>query len=249
MVYSPLAVGGFIGVLISGAFVYWEVGRYAAPQVPRSRFNEPKALWAYTAGLFVGVPLAILFRLYQVAVAGGSLLFSGLIDIALLVAAVEIAQAILVRSRYFGVQDATPFYAVSFRAAMAGILIVAEVAGGLEAGITGPGLVVIAAQSMALLAIQVTGALQSISRSAVARQAIGGPLSGVIVGAVSYVVFALGYGLGTWGEVASALLVIAGLVPSYRRLRRRTLDQVVDAEGGPSQRREGPERPFDRRPE
>jgi hypothetical protein len=50
MVYSPLAVGGFIGVLISGAFVYWEVGRYAAPQVPRSRFNEPRALWAYTAG-------------------------------------------------------------------------------------------------------------------------------------------------------------------------------------------------------
>lgn len=246
MVYSPLAVGGFLGVLVSGAFVYWEVGRYAAPQVARSRFNESKALWAYTAGLFVGIPLAILFRLYVIAVAGGSLLFSGLIDIGLLVVATEAAQFVLARSRYFGVQDATPFYALSFRSAIAGILIVGEVAGGLEASLAGPSLAVIAAQSLALLAIQVTGALQSIPRSPVARQAGGGPLSGALIGVISYVVLALGYGIGSWGEVAAALLVIGGLVPSYRRLRRRTLDEVLDAEGTAPEARKGPERPFDR---
>jgi hypothetical protein len=248
MVYSPLAVGGFIGVLISGAFVYWEVGRYAAPQVPRSRFNEPRALWAYTAGLFVGIPLAILFRLYQVAVADGSLLFSGLIDTALLVAATEIAQLVLARSRYFGGQEPTPFYALSFRSGVAGILIVAEVAGGLSLGFTGTGLAVIGAQSLALLAIEVTGALQSIPRSPLARQAGGGLLPGALVGVAAFVVLALGYGLGSIGEVAAALLVVAGLVPAYRRLRRRTLDQVVDAEGSSPERRDGAERPFDRRP-
>jgi hypothetical protein len=247
MVYSPLAVGGFIGVLISGAFVYWEVGRYATPQVARSRFNEPKALWGYTAGLFVGIPLAILFRLYQVAVGGGSLLFSGLIDIALLVAATEVAQVVLARSRYFGQQEPTPFYALSFRSGIAGILIVSEVAGGLSTGFTWDGLAVLGAQSLALLAIEVTGALQSIPRSPLTRQAAGGPFPGALVGAVSFLVLALGYGLGTWGEVAAALLVIAGLVPSYRRLRRRTLDQVLDAEGSSPERRDGAERPFDRR--
>src|SRR5579871_1528919 len=249
MVYSPLAVGGFIGVLISGAFVYWEVGRYATPQVPRTRFNEPRALWAYTAGLFVGIPLAVLFRLYEIAVGSGSLLFSGLIDIALLVAATEVAQFVLARSRYFGVQDATPFYALSFRAAIAGILIIAVVAGGLETSFSGPGLAVLASQSLALLAIEVTGSLQSIPRSPVARQAGGGPLPGALVGAASFVVLALGYGVGPWGEVAAALLVIGGLVPSYRRLRRRTLDQVLDAEGSSPAPRTGPERPFDRRSE
>jgi hypothetical protein len=247
MVYSPLAVGGFIGVLISGAFVYWEIGRYATPQVIRTRFNEPKALWGYTAGLFVGIPLAILFRLYEVAVGGGSLLFSGLIDIALLVAGTEIAQYMLARSRYFGVQEATPFYALSFRSGIAGILIVSEVAGGLSLGISEDGLAVLAAQSIALLAIQVTGALQSIPRSPLARQAIGGPFAGALVGAISYVVLALGYGIGTIGVVAAALLVVAALIPSYRRLRRRTLDQVLDADGPSPERREGAERPFDRR--
>ncbi len=247
MVYSPLAVGGFIGVLISGAFVYWEVGRYAAPQVPRTRFNEPKALWAYTAGLFVGIPLAILFRLYEIAIDSNSLLFSGLIDIALLVAATEVAQYVLARSRYFGVQEATPFYALSFRSAVAGILIVALVAGGLETDFSVPGLAVITAQSFALLAIEVTGSLQSIPRSPVARQAGGGPLPGALVGVAAFVVLALGYGVGAWGEVAAALLVVGGLIPSYRRLRRRTLDQVLDADGTSPEPRKGPERPFDRR--
>jgi hypothetical protein len=246
MVYSPLAIGGFIGVLISGAFIYWEVGRYATPQVPRSRFNEPKALWGYTAGLFVGVPLAIVFRLYQVAVGGGSLIFSGLIDIALLVAATEIAQLVLARSRYFGVQESTPFYALSFRSGIAGILIVADVSGILAVGFGWDGLAVMAAQSGALLAIEVTGSLQSIPRSPLARQAGGGPFPGALLGVAAFVVLGLGYALGSEGEVAAAVLVIAGLVPAYQRLRRRTLDQVIDPEGSSPAPREGPERPFDR---
>lgn len=247
MVYSPLAIGGIAGVVLSGAFVYWEVGRYAAPQVAASRFNESKALWGYAAGLFVALPLALVFRLFQVALEGGALLFSGLVDIAILVLSTELAQWMLARSRYFGRTEATPFYALTFRCGIAAILIGAESAAALAFPIDLPGALAVAAQAVAILAMQVAGALQSVPRSAESPRAAGGPVRGGVVAAGAYVVLAFGYDVGSWGIVAASLLIVAGLLPVYRRQRGRTLDTVVAGEAG------GPvasptERPFARRP-
>ena len=60
----PLSLGALVGVGLSGGFVWWEVGRFAVPQVPVSLFDERRELIAYTAGLFVGVPLAVAFLLF-----------------------------------------------------------------------------------------------------------------------------------------------------------------------------------------
>jgi hypothetical protein len=223
MVNGALSLGGFVGVLLSGAFIFWEVGRYAAPQVPRSLFDERKEVFAYTAGLFVGVPMAFVLLLLTSAIANGALI-AAVIDLVILVGAIEVAQALLVRSYYFGRSESTPFYALGFRAGIGGILILGAVTaylGGLT--ITAGGVVFLATESVALLAIQVNGALVSFPRPG---EATGGPFSGILVGLAGMAVLSLGLAVtGLTGAVAG-LLVLAALIPSYRRLRRRVLGRI-----------------------
>lgn len=227
MVNVALSIGGVIGVLLSGAFVYFEVGRFAAPQVPRTLFDERRELFAYTAGLFVGVPIAFAFLLLESATANGALV-SAIIDLAIVAAAAELAQWLLGRSHYFGGVAATPFYAVGLRAGIGAILILAAVTSILSSPtLSWEGLVLAAAQSLALLAIQVNGGLQSIPRSAAARGASGGPISGLLVGFVALAVLALGLSVSQLTGAAAALLVVGGLLPSYRRLRRRILEAAA----------------------
>ena len=40
--------------LLAGGFVYWQVGRYAAPQVPVTLFDEKREVYAFVIGLFMG---------------------------------------------------------------------------------------------------------------------------------------------------------------------------------------------------
>ena len=54
MVVASLTLGAVVGVLLSGAFLYWEVGRYAEPQVPVTLFDERKELFAYTTACSSG---------------------------------------------------------------------------------------------------------------------------------------------------------------------------------------------------
>lgn len=246
MVNGALGIGGFVGVLLSGAYVYWEIGRYATPQVPQTLFDERKEVFAYTAGLFVGIALALVYLLYLTAIANGAL-FSGILDLLLLAGATEIAQYVLVHSRYFGVSVSTPFYALGFRAAIGGLLALAAVTASLGSGVLTPGSVVlVAAECVALMAIEVTGALQSIARSSVTKTAGGGPIAGLLVGVGAFAVLGLGMSLGVVAGIAAALLVVGGLVPPYRRLRRRILGAIDAAEnpapGGPDSGR-----PFGRR--
>jgi len=231
MVNGALSIGGFAGVLLSGAFIFWEVGRYAAPQVPRSLFDERKEVFAYTAGLFVGVPMAFLLILLSSAIANGALI-AALIDLVLLVVAIEAAQWLLTRSVYFGRTGSTPFYALGFRAGIGGILILGAVTaylGGLT--ITAGGLVFVATEAVALLAIQVNGALVSFPRPG---EASGGPISGLAVGFVGMAVLGLGLAITGFTGAVAGLLVLAAMIPSYRRLRRRVLAPIRPPSGGPT---------------
>jgi hypothetical protein len=242
MVDGALSLGGFAGVLLSGAFIFWEVGRYAAPQVPRSLFDERKEVFAYTAGLFVGVPMAFLLLVLTSAVANGAVL-AALIDIAILVVAIELAQWLLTRSIYFGRSESTPFYALGFRAGIGGILILGAVTAYLGgATITSGGIVFLAAEALALLALQVNGALVSFPRPS---EATGGPLSGLAVGFVGMAVIGLGLAITGLTGAFAGLLVLAAMIPSYRRLRRRVLARVRPP--GTTESTDAPaDRPFGR---
>ncbi len=236
MVNGAVALGGIVGVLLSGAFVYWEIGRFAAPQVPQSLFDERRELFAYTAGLFVGVPIAFVYLLLTAAVANAALI-SAIVDLAILVVATELAEWALARSHYFGRNESTPLYALGFRAAVGGIVVVAAVAGYLGSPtLSAAGLVAVAAGAIALVSLQVGGALLSLPRAPWAPTARGGPVSGAAVGAAAYGVLVLGGTLGAEGAIAAALLVVAGEAGVYRRLRRRILDPRLTA---PSKKEEG----------
>ena len=245
MVNGALSIAGFLGVLLSAAFVYFEVGRFATPQVPRTLFDERRELYAYAAGLFVGVPLAVVFLLLQAAVVNRAII-SAIVDIALLAGGSEIAQWAFARSHYFGRSDATPFYALGFRAGAAAILVLAAISSYLSGpNLSVDGLVLVAAQSFALLAIQATGALLSIPRSSGLPGASGGPLSGLLVGSFAFALLSVGQTIGPLGGAAAALLVTAGLVPMYRRLRRAILERArPPSSPGPSE--PGPRPPFGR---
>ena len=248
MVNGALSIGGFLGVLLSGAFVYWEVGRFAAPQVPRSLFDERKEVFAYTAGLFVGIPMAFLLLLLTSAVANAAVL-AAIIDFVILVGATEAAQWFLARSVYFGRSEATPFYALGFRAGIGGILVLGAVTAYLGGPtITAGGLVFLATEVLALFALQVNGALVSIPRP---QEATGGPISGLVVGLAGMTVLSLGLAVTGLTGAAAGLLVLAGTIPSYRRLRRRVLGRIARRAGrapeeSPPEGEPGTERPFGR---
>ena len=93
---------------------------HAAPQSPgRARPDERKEMFAYTAGLFAGIPLAAVLLLLLTAFPQGLI---GLVAIylALLVGLTELGQWLLLRSVYFGSDGSGPFYAVGFRARSGG---------------------------------------------------------------------------------------------------------------------------------
>jgi hypothetical protein len=251
MVNGALGIGGFLGVLISGAFIYWEIGRYAAPQVPTSLFDERKEVFAYTAGLFVGVPIAFAFLLMESAIANGAVI-AAIIDILVLVGAVELAQWLLARSVYFGRSGSMPFYALGFRAGLGGILVVAAVTAyfGSADTLDAVGIAATLGLGAALLAVQVTGGLQSVRRTSGPGSPSGGPIAGAMLSLAAFVVLGLGVSLGGPGELAAALLIIAGIVPAYRRLRRGILDALARGEEAPPKGEGvGPsDRPFGRTP-
>ena len=226
MVDIALSLGGLVGVLLSAGFVWWEVGRFAAPQVPVTVFDERKVLAAYTVGLFVGVPLAATFLLLAASLANGALpgaaLFLGGI-----VVGTEIAQFLLVRSRYWGAGTALPFYAVSFRAGVGGILALAVVAAyfGSVSSPSAIGIGTALLMAGALVALEVAGGLLSLVRqgSAVVRR--GGPLAGGIFGTVAFFLLGVGPTAGVLGAVAAPLVILGGAWLTYRG-RRGMLAEV-----------------------
>ncbi len=230
MVYFPISLGGMIGVVLSAAFVYWEVGRFAAPQVPRSLFDEKRELLAYTAGLFVGIPLTLPFLFFLAALSNSALL-GALLLLVFLVAGTELAQWVLLRTKYFGQGASAPFYALGFRAGIAGILVLALVAQYLVGpSITFAGVGLVLLQSVALILLQGAGALLSLRIPQPSHGSRGGPWSGAILTSVGF--FLIGFG-SLYDPLIGAVgagIAIVGAVFVYGRFRT-ILAKVPPPEG------------------
>jgi hypothetical protein len=204
-----LEVGGFLGVLLSAGFVYFEIGRFAAPQVPTSRFDESKAITAYAVGLFIGVPLALVWIFLQVAVADGAWV-SALVDLVLLVTGAELAQTVLLRTHFFGFTPADPFYALAARAGIAGLLTVATVAEYLTGAVSPLGLVLVGAQSVALLLIQVTAGLRALLPTPTASSVVRQRLASFVLVMALYVLTGSGWFYGELYGLAGTALALGG---------------------------------------
>lgn len=215
----PLSLGALVGVGLSGGFVWWEVGRYATPQVPETLFDERRELFGYTAGLFVGVPIALAYILFALSMANGAL-WSALLFLAVLVGGTEVAQWALLRSRFWGGSESGSFYALGYRAAIGGIVALALVTqyfGSTNPTPDGIGLVVI--ESVAVVALEVAGALLSIRAAPGSGRLGGGPVSGAIFGTVGFFLLGLGTVAGEVTAYGGALVALFGALLVYRRLR------------------------------
>jgi hypothetical protein len=204
-----LEVGGFLGVVASAGFVYVEVGKFAAPQVPKSLFNESKALAAYIVGLFIGIPLALVWIFFEVSVAGGNAL-SALIDVVLLVLGGELAQMAILRTHFFGYTSSDPFYALSLRAGIGGLLILGTVAEYLTGPVTAVGITFAVLQSLALLMIQVTAGVRGLLPVPTSSTVLRQRLASIFLQLVLYVLAVLGEFYGVYYGLAGAGLAIAG---------------------------------------
>jgi hypothetical protein len=245
MVDIDLTIGAVAGVALSAGFVYWEVGRYAAPQVSESRFDERKEMFAYTAGLFVGIPLAVAFLFFLSA----GTLEAAAVDLIALIGGTELAQWFVLRTLYFGSDGSGAFYGLGFRAGIGGIITLAVVAQALGALTVTPITIGVALlQSGAIVALEVVGALLSLRTAAPTGGPRGGPLPGALVSGIGFFLIALGPAFGDVGAVAAALAVAVVSILMYRRLARPILERIrppssvlrsEEDEAGADERRSG----------
>jgi hypothetical protein len=209
-----LEVGGFLGVILSAGYVYFEIGKFATPQVPTSRFNESKALVAYVVGLFVGIPLALVWIFFEVSVAGGNAI-SAVIDVVLLAVAGELAQTALLRTHFFGFTPADPFYALTMRAGIGGLLTLGTIAEYLGGSVTPIGIALAGVQSVALVSIQVTAGLRGLLPVPTASSVLRQRLASLFLQVVLFLLVALGEYYGADYGLAGAALAIAGAAYLY----------------------------------
>lgn len=231
MVVASLTLGGVVGVVLSAGYLWWEVGRFATPQVPVTVFDERKVLAAYTVGLFVGVPLAAAYLLLVASLANAALPGAALF-LGSLVVGTEVAQRFLVRSGYWGRSPALPFYAVSFRAGTGAILALAAVAGYLGSVVvpTVEGTVAALLGAAALVGLEVAGAFLSLRRTSGSSIPSGGPLAGGLFGAVAFFLLGIGPTAGPAGALGAPLVILFGAALVYRG-RRGWLAEVPPPTG------------------
>lgn len=215
-----LSIGGAVGIVLTGAYLWWEMGRYATPQVAENRFDERRMIFAYTLGLFVGILLVIPWDLFLLEMGIGNLLFAVFFLVAL-VLITELVQRLIRRTAYWGKGPSFPFYAVGLRAGIGAILILALVGPYLSSPvITWDGVTVVVLQSLAILAVEVTGALLSFPTPATAGHRPGGGLfHASLISAIGF--FLLGFnalGGEVVGSVAAGIALLGSLY-LYRRLR------------------------------
>lgn len=214
-----LSIGAFIGVGLSGGFVWWEIGRYATPQVPVTLFDERRELFAYTAGLFVGIPLAVAYVLFITSMESSALL-GAILFLALLVGGGEVAQWALLRTRFWGRDESGPFYALGYRVAIAGIISLALVSEYVSLyGLSAVGIGLVLIDSIAVVALEAAGALLSVRARPGSGRVGGGPVSGAIFGAVGFFLLGLGAASGSTIAFGAALVALLGAVLVYHRLR------------------------------
>jgi hypothetical protein len=245
MIQTSLSIGALIGISLSGGFVWWEVGRYATPQVPATLFDERRELWAYTAGLFVGVPLAVAYILFIDSMTNGALP-GAVAFLALLVGGGEVAQRGLLRTRYWGRDESTPFYALGYRAAIGGIIALA-LAAQYFAGptLSVDAVLLVLLDSVAVVALEVAGALLSLRATPTSGRTGGGPVSGALFGGVGFFLLGLGPIAGETAAFGGALVALLGAALVYRRLRP-ILASIPPPSAGPPVSPARPPGPFGR---
>jgi hypothetical protein len=219
MVNGALTIGGVVGVGLSAAFLYFEVGRFAAPQVPQSYFDERREFFAYTAGLFLGIALVAPWLFLLTAAAGGAFA-SAIIDIAIIVVGTEAVQWFLLRTRYFGSDRAGAFYALGLRSGMSAIFIlglVADYLGGSTITTEGVGIMVLAC--IALLGLEVASGLLSVTRSPTRPAARGSPVRGGLIGALGLFLVSLGWATGGIFGIVALAIALVGTFVLYARVR------------------------------
>ncbi len=227
MVDTALSIGPVVGILLSGGFVWWQVGRYAAPQVDETRFDERKEIFAYTAGLFVGIPLVIplLFLFFQAIppfAIGGIALY-----LALLVGGSELAQWLLLRSVYFGRDGCGPFYVLGFRAGIAGLFVLGLVAFYLSgSSVTALGVLGILAISLAIVGVEVLAGLLALPDRADRPGRKTGPLSAVPLEAIGFLALGFASSSGWETAVLGGFLIGAGTAWLYRSVGDPNLSKV-----------------------
>jgi hypothetical protein len=234
VVVASLSFGAVAGVLLSAGFVWVEVGRFATPQVPETLFDERREIFAYTAGLFVGVPLAVAYVFYQFSMGNGALP-GALLFLGLLVGGTEVAQWALLRSRYWGGDESGPFYALGFRAAIGGIIglaIISQYLGGSPVTVDGVALIVL--DAVALVALEVTGALLSIRPKPGSVRTRGGALSGALFAALGFFLLGIGPIGGEESAFVGAGLVLLVSLFLYRNLRAMLTTIPAPSAGPPA---------------
>jgi hypothetical protein len=248
-----LSIGGLVGVVLSGGFVYVEIGRFATPQVPETLFDERREVFAYTAGLFIGVQLAIAVLFFLDSMANGALP-GALIWLAILVGGTEVAQWALLRAHYWGKGESGPFYALGYRAGIGGIFGLTVVAQYLSGPtVTWDGVTLVVLEAIAILGLEVAGALLSLPPSVTAGRKGGGPVAGALFGVFGFFILGLGalsnVGGASGEEVAygAVLVALLGGLLVYRRLRP-LLDLIPapSAGGVPPPRPARPKAPLPR---
>jgi hypothetical protein len=225
-VVDVVTSGAFAGVLASGAYLWLEVGKYAAPQVPRSLFDERKLIIGYTAGLFVGVILSVLFILLEGSLDGGGLI-SAILWIAVLVAVVEVAQILFGRSVYFGSDQALPFYVLAYRAGAAGLLGLAVVAQYLtHPTVSVLGIAGAVTEAVAFVLLMVAAGIQSTPRGPPDARRPGAVGRAALLEVFGFLFLAFGPLYGDTGVVVAAIAVCGGSLGVYLNNRDDVLGAV-----------------------
>lgn len=239
MVNSALSIGGLVGVLLSGGFVYWQIGRYAAPQVPESLFDERRVFVAYAAGLFVGAPLIFPFLFFLIALRNGAL-DSAVLDAGLLIAGTELAAWLVPRLRYFGRDVAAPFYALALRAGAAGILVVALMTSAYSpappAALEAP---VVYAQAIAVVAVSTAAGYLAVRLPERRGLLAGSPFGAALFALFGYALIGGAVILDPLTGLLSAGLAVAGGTWVIFRLREPVLGRIPPP-SGPARDRSSP---------
>jgi hypothetical protein len=220
---NALSVGGFVGVLLSGAFMYWQVGRYATPQVPQTLFDERKEFVSYVVGLFAGAALVVPLVFLEYALSP----ISALVDIALVVLGGEAVQWAAHRSVYFR-GEAFPFYALGIRAGIGGLLALGIVDVFLSGTPTLDVGLYAAAQVVAVVLLEVAAAVLSLpNRGEPTSWRTGSPARSIVFTFLGFILLSFGLWVDPYTGAAAAGLAAIGAVWLYLQRREKVLGSVV----------------------
>ncbi len=226
-----LTIAAGVGIILTAVYVMWEMGHYATPAVAENRFDERREIFAYTAGLFIGIVMVVPFLFYLTSFSYGTL-FPTLLYLVAVVVLAEIAQWAVQGTQYWGHSPSFPFYAIGLRAGIAGLLITGLVAQFLQRSVTIENTVVVGLESLALLWLFVTSALLSLPADPAAGRTGGGPISGGLILAVG--LFLVGFNVFAGPLIGgfAALIALVGALYLYARLRH-LLDRIRPVPPGP----------------